>query len=185
MRWRLLTFIKGATRRPVSQPKKSCKSTKSDELKKVPGSAGFIDEGQRVKKASGSDDGKKIATKAGKKVKKTLQPTKAPKSPEFVDTGSEDSDDKKEPAEFVYTDQSTLLLLTAVKHRQKTPKKKKTVEEPQKKNVSRINVQRTDQASKIDPCRSYTHILTSGARPCRLKASHETGKFCKYHKRQA
>ena len=133
MRWRLLTFIKGATRRPVSQPKKSCKSTKSDELKKVPGSAGFIDEGQRVKKASGSDDGKKIATKAGKKVKKTLQPTKAPKSPEFVDTGSEDSDDKKEPAEFVYTDQSTLLLLTAVKHRQKTPKKKKQLKNLKKK----------------------------------------------------
>ena len=31
---------------------------------------------------------KKTATKTGKKVKKTLQPKKAPKSPEFVDTDS-------------------------------------------------------------------------------------------------
>ena len=34
----------------------------------------FIDEEQRAKKASGSGDGKKTATKAGKKVKKILQP---------------------------------------------------------------------------------------------------------------
>ena len=34
----------------------------------------FIDEEQRAKKASGSGDGKKAATKAGKKVKKILQP---------------------------------------------------------------------------------------------------------------
>ena len=39
---------------------------------------------------------KKTATKTGKKVKKTLQPKKAPKSPEFVDTDSADTDDEQE-----------------------------------------------------------------------------------------
>ena len=41
---------------------------------------------------------KKTATKRGKKVKKTLQPRKAPKSPEFVDTGSDDTEDEQEPS---------------------------------------------------------------------------------------
>ena len=41
---------------------------------------------------------KKIATKRGKKVKKALQPKKTLKSPEFVDTGSDDTDDEQEPS---------------------------------------------------------------------------------------
>ena len=64
-----------------------------------------------------------MQSKKAPKSPKLDGPKKAPKSSEFVDTGSEDSDDKKEPAEFVYTNQSTSLSLTAVKHRQKTPKK--------------------------------------------------------------
>ena len=35
---------------------------------------------------------------------------------------SDDSEDEKNPEEFVYTDPSTLLLLPTVKHPQKTPK---------------------------------------------------------------
>ena len=69
MKWRSLTFTKSVTRRTgrVLQPKKASRSPKSDEPKKA------------------SSDGKKIATKAGKKVKKTPQPKKAPKSPEYID----------------------------------------------------------------------------------------------------
>ena len=84
--------------RKTSQPKKESKSFKSDEPKKVSGSpkldetkkvSGLIDdqskEGQKPKKT----DGKKTATRAGKNVKKTSQPKKAPKSPEFIDSSEE------------------------------------------------------------------------------------------------
>ena len=40
---------------------------------------------------------KKTTTKARKKVKKTSQTKKAPKSPEFLDTDWDDTDDDKEP----------------------------------------------------------------------------------------
>ena len=40
---------------------------------------------------------KRPLQKAGKKVKKTPQPKKAPNPPEFVDTDSDDSDDEQEP----------------------------------------------------------------------------------------
>ena len=53
------------------------------------------EEKQKPKKAS--SDVKKTTTKTRKKVKKTLQPKKAPKSPEFVDTDSDETDDDKEP----------------------------------------------------------------------------------------
>ena len=43
-------------------------------------------------------DGKKTTAEAGKKVKKTPQPKKAPKTLEFVDTDSDDSDNEQEPA---------------------------------------------------------------------------------------
>ena len=56
--------------RKVTQPKKAPKSSKPDEPKKIPGSPGFIDEEQKAKKASGSGDGKKTATEAGKKLKR-------------------------------------------------------------------------------------------------------------------
>ena len=75
----------------VSQPKKALKLSKSDEPKKV---ARLIDdpreEEQKPKRASRPSDGKKTATKAGKKVKKTSQPKKAPKSPEFIDSSEEE-----------------------------------------------------------------------------------------------
>ena len=44
----------------------------------------------RLKKASRPSDRKKTATKAGKKVKKTPQREKAPKSPEFFDSSGEE-----------------------------------------------------------------------------------------------
>ena len=46
------------------------------------------------------------------------QPQKAPKTPTFVDTDLDDSDDDQEPAEFAYIDPSTFL----VKHPQKASK---------------------------------------------------------------
>ena len=63
--------------RTVSQPRKATKPFKLDKPKTLPGSPGLIDdpseEEQKPKKASGLSDGKKTATKAGKKVKKTSQ----------------------------------------------------------------------------------------------------------------
>ena len=79
--------------RKVLQPKVL---SKSDEPKKL---SEPIDnpskEEQKLKKAS--SDGKKTTAKAEEKVKKTPQPKKAPKSPEFVDTDSDDTDDEQEP----------------------------------------------------------------------------------------
>ena len=48
---------------------------------KVPNSSGFIDEEQSAKKTSRSGDGKKTATKVGKKIKKNLQPKKHQNQP--------------------------------------------------------------------------------------------------------
>ena len=67
--------------------------SKSEEPKKVINDPSK--EKQKPKKAS--SDVKKNTTKAGKKVKKTPQPKKAPKSPEFVDTDSDDTDDEQGP----------------------------------------------------------------------------------------
>ena len=79
--------------RKVLQPKVL---SKSDEPKKI---SEPIDnpskEEQKLKKAS--SDEKKTTAKAEEKVKKTPQPKKAPKSPEFVDTDSDDTDDEQEP----------------------------------------------------------------------------------------
>ena len=75
----------------VSEPKKT--PFKSDEPKKVSGSPGLIDDPsgkeQEPKKVSRPCDGEKVATKAGKKIKKTPQPKKASKSPEFSDSRKE------------------------------------------------------------------------------------------------
>ena len=83
MKLKLLTFTKCVTRR-ISQTKKTLKLSK-DEPKKV--SPGLKDDPsqdeQRPKKASMSSNGKNTATRARKKVKKTPQPKKAPKSPEL------------------------------------------------------------------------------------------------------
>ena len=66
------------------------KARKISQPEKVSGLPGLIDdpskEGQKPKKASRPSDGKKTATKAGKKVKKASQLKKAPKSPEFIDS---------------------------------------------------------------------------------------------------
>ena len=63
--------------RKVSQPKKSSESLKSNEPKIVSGPIDDPSEkGQKSKKTSRSSNGKKTATKAGKKVKRTPQPKK-------------------------------------------------------------------------------------------------------------
>ena len=75
----------------VSQPKKA--SPKSDEPKKVSGPIDDpIEEEQNPKKAGG----KNTTTKTGKKVKKASQAKKAPNTPEFVDTGLDDTDQEQE-----------------------------------------------------------------------------------------
>ena len=72
------------------QPKKA--SSKSDEPERASKSREFIDnpsqEGQKSKKA----DGKKVATRARKKVKKTSHPKKAPKSPEVIDSSKKEEE---------------------------------------------------------------------------------------------
>ena len=81
----------------VSQHKKA---SGSDEPKKVPEPIDdSSEEGQRPKKASRLSDGKKTATKAGKKVKKTSKPKKAPKSPEFIDSSKEEEGSPKDDKE--------------------------------------------------------------------------------------
>ena len=85
------------------QPKKAPKSPKSDEPKKVLGSPGLTDdpgeEEQSPKKASRSSDGKKTAARTRKKVKKTPQPKKGPKSTKFINSSKEEEgpprDDKE------------------------------------------------------------------------------------------
>ena len=77
--------------REILQPKAL---SKSDEPKKL--SEPIDDpseEKKKPKKASG--DRKKTTTTAGKKVKNTPQPKKAPKPPEFVDTDSDATDDEQ------------------------------------------------------------------------------------------
>ena len=73
--------------RKAPQLKKAPKSPKSDKPKKTPESPEFIDisskEEQRPKKASNHEE--RTTTKAVKKVKKTPQPEKAPKSPGLTD----------------------------------------------------------------------------------------------------
>ena len=85
----------------VPQPKKVSKSFKSDEPKKVSEPIDdSSEEKQKPKQASRPSDGQSVSTKAGKKVKKTTQPKKAPKSPEFIESEAEEErspkDDKGE-----------------------------------------------------------------------------------------
>ena len=63
--------------------------SKSDEPKKVSRPIDDPSEEEQNPKKD-SSDGKKTTTKAGKKVKKIPQPKKAPKSPEFVETDTND-----------------------------------------------------------------------------------------------
>ena len=77
--------------RKALQPKALSKSDKPKKLSKPIDDPS--EEKQKLKKVS--SDGKKTIERAGKKVKNTLQPKKLPKSPEFVDTDSDDTDDNK------------------------------------------------------------------------------------------
>ena len=96
MKWELLAFAKDVTgAKKVLQPKRA--SPKSDEPKKV--SRPIDDpseEEQRPKKTS--SNGKKTTKMAGKKFEKTWQPKKAPKTHEFLDADSDDTDDEQGPA---------------------------------------------------------------------------------------
>ena len=76
--------------RKVPQPKKASKSFNPDELKEVSEPTdGPSKEEQKPKKTNG----KKTATKAWKKVKKTPRPKKAPKSPGFTDPSKKEEEE--------------------------------------------------------------------------------------------
>ena len=129
---------------------------------------------------------------------------KAPKSPEFVDTDSDDSDDEKKPAVkqlqkvskvpvFVDTDSSTEdEQEPTVKQPQKAPKipGHPGDEDHQETFPGPVHKETAKPAKKLPaasctPATSCTYILTSGVRKgkqCRFKASDERGKFCHYHK---
>ena len=126
-------------------------------------------------------------------VKKSLQrqPQKAPKTPEFVDTDSDDSgtENEEEPA---------------LRQSQKAPKtlefwiqtddsdNEEEEPHPQKTSPGPLHKEPTKPAKKLSAASrnlvtSCTYILTSGIRKgkqCRLKAYDKTGKFCNCHKRQ-
>ena len=101
MKWKLLAFTKGVTRRlgRFHSLKKASVSPKSDEpkkcypnqmnLKKYQGLLMFQAK-QKPKKAS--CDGKKTIRNAGKKLKKFSQPIKVPKSPEFIDSSEKEEE---------------------------------------------------------------------------------------------
>ena len=92
MKWRSFNFTKSVTRR-IGRFYSLKHYPNQMNLKKA------IDdpreEEQKPEKAS--SDVKKTTTKTGKKVKKTPQPKKVPKSLEFVDTDSDDTDDEQGP----------------------------------------------------------------------------------------
>ena len=77
----------------VSQPKKASGSTKLDEPKKAELIDDLSQEEQKPKKAS------RTTAKAGKKVKRTLQPKKAPKSPELIDSIEEEEEEEEDDTE--------------------------------------------------------------------------------------
>ena len=90
------------------------------------------------------------------------QPIKAPITPKFVNTDLDDSDDEQEPAEFVYTDPNTSLLLPAVKHPRKAPKTSgPDDEDPQKTSSGLVQREPAKPAKKPASC---TYMLTSGVR---------------------
>ena len=76
----------------VPQPKKA--SSKSDEPKKAPKSLEFIDDPREEEQKSKKADEKEVATKVGKKVKKTSLPKKAPKLPELIDSSKEEEEEE-------------------------------------------------------------------------------------------
>ena len=76
----------------VPQPKKA--SSKSDKPKKVINSLEFLDDPSEEKQNSKPADGKKTATKTGKKVKKALQSNKSPQPREFIDSCLEEEEEE-------------------------------------------------------------------------------------------
>ena len=72
MKWRLLTFTKVAKRRHgrLHSLKKHQSHPNQMNLKEAPKSPGFIDEGQKVKKASGQAMEKRPPQRHGKKLKR-------------------------------------------------------------------------------------------------------------------
>ena len=102
---------------------RSIVSRRWKEIKKDPARlAAYNDRARQIKNEAEKpgDDSQHEKTVAERSA--VRQPKKAPVTPKFVDTDLDDSDDEQEPAEFVYTDPNTSLLLPAVKHPRKASK---------------------------------------------------------------
>ena len=121
-------------------------------------------------------------------VKKSLQrqPQKAPKTPEFVDTDSDDSGTENEEEPVLKQSQKAPKTLEFLIQ---TDDSDNEEEEP---HPGPLHREPTKPAKKFSAASrnlvtSCTYIFTSGIRKaklCRLKASDKTGKFCNCHKRQ-
>ena len=114
---------------------------------------------------------KKDHYKGSKKVKKAPQPEKAPKTSEFLDTDSDDSDDEQEP------------IAEQLQKASKNPEFVGTGSGDEQQPA----VKKLQKGLKIPKfaAAGCTHILISGVRKgkqCRSKASDETSKFCYHHK---
>ena len=126
-------------------------------------------------------------------VKKSLQrqPQKAPKTPEFVDTDSDDSGTENEEEPVLKQSQKAPKTLEFLIQTDDSDNEEEEPH-PQKTSPGPLHKEPTKPAKKLSAASrnlvtSCTYILTSGIRKgkqCRLKAYDKTGKFCNCHKRQ-
>ena len=96
MKWRLLTFTKGVARGlgRFRNLKKHQSHPNQMNLKKYQSPLMIqVRKNKSLKKHQAQAMEKKVATKAGKKVKKASQSKKAPKSPEFIDSSEEEEEE--------------------------------------------------------------------------------------------
>ena len=116
---------------------------------------------------------------------------KAPKSPEFLDTDSDDSDtkDEEEQKPVVKQPQKVWMSLEWFEddptNEEEEPHSQRMFPGPLAKEL--IQSIKAPSAASHTTLTSCTHILTSGLREgkqCKLKASDETGKFCHLQNRQ-
>ena len=126
-------------------------------------------------------------------VKKSLQrqPQKAPKTPEFVDTDSDDSGTENEEEPVLKQSQKAPKTLEFLIQTDDSDNEEEEPH-PQKTSPGPLHRELTKPAKKLSAASrnlvtSCTYILTSGIRKgkqCRLKAYDKTGKFCNCRKRQ-
>ena len=134
-----------------------------------------------------------VARSVVKKKKKKIQrqSQKAPKTPEFVDTYSDDSGTENEEEPVLKQSQKAPKTLEFLIQTDDSDNEEEEPH-PQKTSPGPLHKEPTKPAKKLSAASrnlvtSCTYILTSGIRKgkqCRLKAYDKTGKFCNCHKRQ-